>query len=325
MYLHRIDHLFTKRHCLSLVGTYTEYAIQELHRPRAITLHTKNTMRSFGGNRLQPEMIDRCLSRMTAWVRLVLQSISAEFPSWEILNAFGAFNLKLTNQSSFVRDSLQRISAVFQLDSHQLLVQFDDFKTFAMTRSSKGSDNLSSWTSSILAIQNSLNTRARHPCEQLSAAVCRYALCMGATTSGVERNFSAILPVIGKDRQSLQSSKLANDIRLRLVQDCGASPDQIVRSAMLIWAATYGIVRMSGNQRKQRWAPGKRVVIGDGQRLAESHWIAKRREAVTRLVQSGKKRTFAEMSIAAKHLSSHAWSPGHDKAVKCKHSRGTTM
>ena len=41
MYLHRIDHLFTKRHCLSLVGTYTEYAIQELHRPRAITLHTK--------------------------------------------------------------------------------------------------------------------------------------------------------------------------------------------------------------------------------------------------------------------------------------------
>jgi len=31
MYLHRIDHLFTKRHCLSLVGTYSEYAIQELH------------------------------------------------------------------------------------------------------------------------------------------------------------------------------------------------------------------------------------------------------------------------------------------------------
>jgi len=148
---------------------------------------------------------------------------------------------------------------------------------------------------------------------------------MGATTSGVERNFSAILPVIGKDRQSLQSSKLANDIRLRLVQDCGASPDQIVRSAMLIWAATYGIVRMSGNQRKQRWAPGKRVVIGDGQRLAESHWIAKRREAVTRLVQSGKKRTFAEMSNAAKHLSSHAWTPGHDKAMTCKQSRGTTM
>jgi len=29
MYLHRIDHLFTKRHCLSLVGTYSEFAIQD--------------------------------------------------------------------------------------------------------------------------------------------------------------------------------------------------------------------------------------------------------------------------------------------------------
>ena len=194
------------------------------------TSNKQNTIRSFGGNRLQAEMIDRCLSRMTACVRLALQSISAKFLSWEILHAFGAFNLNanLTSRSSLARESLQRISVVFQLDSRQLSVQCEDFTVFAMTRSSKGVDNTSSWTSLISAIRNSQGTTANHPCEQLSAAVCRHALCMGTTTSGVEGNVSAILSVISKDRQALASSKPANDIRLKLVQDCGASTDQIV-------------------------------------------------------------------------------------------------
>ena len=316
MYLHRIDHLFTKRHCLSLVGTYTEFAIQELRRPRAIALHVRNKMRGFGGNRLNPRVIDRCLSRMTAWVRLVLESISAEFPSWEILNAFGAFNLKLADQSSFVRESLQRISHIFKLDYQRLLLEFADFKPFALKQLSAGADNLSSWTSSILAAQNSHGTKVRHHSDQLSVAVCRYALCMGSTTSGVERNFSAILPVIGKDRQAIDSSKLANDIRLKLVQIDGISHDDICLSAMLIWRSTYGCARKSGKRRNQRWVPGHHVVNALPQQVAETQWIASRRAAVARLVQSGHKRTFAEMASAANRMSASAWTPGHDKATR---------
>jgi hypothetical protein len=94
---------------------------------------------------------------------------------------------------------------------------------------------------------------------------------------------------------------------------------------MLIWGATYGIAHKPGNQRKQRWVPGQRVVTRDSQRLAEAHWIANRREAVTRLVQTGKNRQLSELSMAARPLSRHAWTPGRDEAMTCKHSRGTTM
>ena len=94
---------------------------------------------------------------------------------------------------------------------------------------------------------------------------------------------------------------------------------------MLIWGATYRIAHKPGSQRKQRWVPVQRVVTRDSQRLAEAHWIANRREAFTRLVQTDKNRQFSEMSMAARPLSRHAWTPGRDKAMKRKHSREITM
>ena len=315
-YLHRIDLLFTKRHCLSLVGTYTEYAIQEMRRPRAIALHGKKEMRVFGGNRLQPEIIDRCLSRMVAWVRLVLESISAEFPSWEILTAFGAFDLKLVGQQSFVRESLQQISTVFELDYNQLFLEFADFKPLAVKRFSSGTDNLSSWRSSILSVRNYRVANVDHQTKQLSHVICRYALCMGSTTSGVEQSFSAILPVIGKDRQGIDLSKLANDIRLKLVQIDGISHDDICLSAMLIWSATYGCARKSGKNHNQSCVTDRHVANELPRQVAETQWITARHAAVAHLVQSGQKRTFAEMASAANRLSKRDWTPGQDMIIR---------
>lgn len=195
MYLHRIDHLFIKRHCLTLVGTYTEYILDVLKKPHPIILHKQGIVRSLGGSTLQPEMVDKCISRMVAWVRLVMASIAAEFPSWEVLNAFGAFNLKFA-KTPFVHDSLCRLANVFGLDAAKLQSEFDDFRTFANHQFVKGLDNCAAWRESILSIRRSGQVKIRHPHEQLRAAFCRYALCVGATTSGVERSFSSINPVI---------------------------------------------------------------------------------------------------------------------------------
>jgi len=316
MYLHRIDHLFIKRHCLTLVGTYTEYILDVLKKPHPIILHKQGRVRSLGGNTLQPEMVNRCISRMVAWVRLVMASIAAEFPSWEVLNAFSAFNLKFAN-TPFVHDSLCRLANVFGLDAAKLQSEFDDFRTFANHQLVKGLDNCAAWRESILSIRRSGQVKIRHPHEQLRAAFCRYALCMGATTSGVERSFSSILSVINKQRQSIRSSVLANDIKLKLLtSDIGRSDQEICLAAMSIWVATYGHARLSGNRRlKQRWVSGRRVER-QRSKLAESQWTANRRLAVDRLVQSGKKRTFAEMSADANRLSRGGWTPGHDKAAR---------
>ena len=67
---------------------------------------------------------------MAAWASLVVASILAEFPSWEILNAFAAFNLKL-QKLDFARDSLNRLSAVFDCDADRLQSEVDAFRMFA--------------------------------------------------------------------------------------------------------------------------------------------------------------------------------------------------
>jgi len=272
-------------------------------------------MRGFGGNRLQPRIIGRCLSRMVAWVRLVLENISAEFPSWEILTAFGAFDLKLVGQWSFVRESLQQISTVFKLDYNQLLLEFADFKPLAVKRFSSGTDNLSSWRSSILSVRNYRVANVDHQTKQLSHVICRYALCMGSTTSGVEQSFSAILPVI-KDREKTYLSKLANDIRLRLVQIDGISHDDIGRSAMKIWSATYGCARKSGKNHNQSCVTDRHVANELPRQVAETQWITARHAAVAHLAQSGQKRTFAEMASAANRLSKRDWTPGQDMIIR---------
>jgi hypothetical protein len=255
-FLQRIDGLFLKRGCLTVEGTYTKFTMDLLRRPHTIVIHHRNIIRSIGGG-CHPEVVDRCLSRMAAWARLVVASIHAEFPSWEILNAFAAFNLK-HQKSDFTRDSLCRLSAVFDCHADRLQSEFDDFRMFAQRRHAQGLDNLSAWTESIKKVDASSSiVKAAHPREELRAIVTRYALCMGSTTSGVERNFSSIVSVISKQRGGLTEGNKATDIKLKLLtSDIGVSDDAICQAAMKIWSNAFRCCRLSGDRRKPRWVSG---------------------------------------------------------------------
>ena len=125
-----------------------------------------------------------------------MASIAAEYPSWEVFNAFTAFNLNLT-KTAFINASLCRLSAVYHLDAEQQQSEYDDYRLFAQRRSAQGIDNLSAWCESVRAVDRSSSlVTANHPREHLRSAICRYALCMGATTSGANRSFASILTVI---------------------------------------------------------------------------------------------------------------------------------
>ena len=321
-YLNRIDCLFLRGGCLTVDGTYTKFVLDLLKRPHTITLHQPPILRSVGGGGVHPEVIDRCMSRMAAWVRLVLSSIAAEFPSWELLNAFAAFNLKLTDKSNFVTDSLCRLSNVFGLDADHLRNEFIDFRLFAQRRHAQGLDNLDSWIASIKKVDASHSTlRAAHPREQLRALVSRYAVFIGATTSGVERSFSAILGVIGKQRALLSPHNLANDIKLKLLTI--DVPDSVIcQNAMQIWQSVYGKVRLSGSARARRWVSGRRrSTIGN---RSEAQWLRTRRSAVDNLASHSKKRTLAEMEEASTRQSAIAWTDRHSQARGRKRRHAAT-
>jgi hypothetical protein len=313
-FLKRIDCLFLRRGCLTLDGTYTKFVIDLLQRPRTITLHQPNILRSIGGGGVQPEVVDRCMSHMAAWVRLVMSTIAAEFPSWEVLNAFAAFNLRLS-KSSFIDESLNRLANVFGLDAAALRDEFLDFRLFAQRRHSQGLCHLEAWVDSIKKVDaSSSSVKAGHPRDRLREVVARYAVFVGATTSGVERSFAAILGVLSKQRALLSTINLANDIRLKLLTI--DIPDiDICKAAMTIWESTYGKVRSSGDSRARRWVSGRARRCVSGNRLSETQWLKNRRMAVDALAGSCKKRTYAEMEESSHRQSTAAWTEKHQEAL----------
>jgi len=315
-FLNRIDCLFLRRGCLTLDGTYTKFVLDLLMRPRTITLHQPNILRSIGGGGVHPEVVDRCMSRMAAWVRLVMSTIAAEFPSWEVLNAFTAFNLRLS-KSAFIDESLCRLANVFGLDVVALRDEFFDFRLFAHRRHSQGLGHLEAWTESIRKVDTSSSSvKAGHPRDALRALVARYAVFVGATTSGVERSFSAILGVISKQRALLSTANLANDIRLKLLTV--DMPDTVIcEAAKTIWESTYGNVRSSGVRVARRWVSGRARTSSSavGNPLSETQWLKKRRAAVDALADSCKKRTYAEMEASSRSQSAAAWTAKHEEAL----------
>ena len=313
-YLKRIDCLFLRRGCLTIDGTYTKFVIDLLKRPRTISLHQPFILRSIGGGGIHPEVVDRCMARMAAWVRLAMNTIEAEFPSWEVLNAFTAFNLKLS-PSAFIHDSLCRLSTVFGLDTGRLQEEFADFRLFAQRRHSQGLSHLDAWVESIKKVDASCSSqKAGHPRDQLRAAVSRYAVFVGATTSGVERSFSAILGVISKQRACLSTSNLAADIKLKLLT-IDVDDAVICRNAMKIWESVYGTVRLSGIGRTRRWVSGRpRTCTSAGNKVTETQWLRNRRSAVDALVAICPKRTYAEMAASSTRQSAAAWTDKHNKA-----------
>jgi hypothetical protein len=317
-YLKHIDCLFLRGGCLTLDGTYTKFVIDLLNRPHTISLHHPAILRTIGGGGVHAEVRDRCMSRMAAWVRLAMQTIEAEFPSWEVLNAFTAFNLKLV-KSPFMDDSLSRLSKVFGLDAHQLQNEFADFRVFAHRRHSHGLDHLDAWVASIKKVDMSSSiTKAAHPREQLRAAVSRYAVFVGATTSGVERSFSAILSVINKQRALLSAHNLANDIKLKLLT-VDVEDTVICRDAMKIWESFYGRVRLSGGGRPRRWVSGRTRHYSSVVNT-EAQWLRNRRSAVDKLVAScqNQKRTYADMVASSTRRSAAAWTGKHEEAHRRK-------
>lgn len=312
-FLNRIDCLFLRRGCLTLDGTYAKFVLDLLQRPRTITLHQPVILRSIGGGGVHPEVVDRCMARMAAWVRLVMSTIAAEFPSWEVLNAFTAFNLRLS-KSAFIDESLSRLSTVFNLDVDALRQQFLDFRLFAQRRHSHGLGHLEAWAESIKKVDaSSSSVKAGHPREELRAVVARYAVFVGATTSGVERSFSAILGVINKQRAQLSTANLANDIRLKLLT-IDVQDTVICQAAMTIWESTYGKVRSSGTRRARRWVSGRARSPLVGNQLSETQWLKNRRTAVDALANSCKKRTYAEMEASSRRQSTAAWTDKHREA-----------
>jgi hypothetical protein len=324
-FLHNIDCLFLRRGCLELrtdndsrPGTYTAYALDLLNSASQLVFYSgRQTVRkNLGGpGAITPEILDSCIARLAAWVRLTSATVRAEFPDWDVISAFNAFSLKVDPDSpkanAFIAKCLERLAKTFNVDSRALMLQFTDFRKFALVKHKTGLNNFDSWKASVL--QLSPQARSHHERGALFHVLARYGAFIGASTSCVERTFSAVQHTAGLLRGSLSPGALEHDLRLKLLpipQTACAEQTALCQKAAKVWLATYGRPRASP---RDRWISG----LGTRTRSSTSMevtFIKGRQAAVADLGRRSAKRSLDEIEQDAAASSLAVWGENHDKA-----------
>ena len=91
-FLHRIDVLFVQGQVKDL--GHTQLMQKHLTTERTCILPPENALKSLGGpGSISDDVLERCLTRMSIWVRLTGERLEAEFPSWRLLASFRVFDL----------------------------------------------------------------------------------------------------------------------------------------------------------------------------------------------------------------------------------------
>ena len=325
-FIDRISHLFLGRACLSetivdgiVCHSYTSYTI-DLLRTSPILLvcqeGKQTTTRTIGGPAcIDDDMIDRCVARMAAWVRLATDTVHAEFPHWETLSAFGAFSLKLPPCSPFVRQSLDRLAQVFALDSQDTRIQYLDYYKMAKRHHDKGMTNFDAWVASLEGVvQSSGTVRSKHKRDAIHKLMARYGAFIGASTSNVERSFAALLDATGPRRASLAAHNMLTSLKLKLLEGGETEDTLIIGRASRIWMECFGLHKASGMQRRPHWVSG--LPSKSAKSSFEKQFIRARRLGVTRRMTSCKRtwQDAADLATSARRMSRTAWADGHDKA-----------
>jgi hypothetical protein len=196
IYAQKLDELFLKGGVLN--SGYTQYMLKTLRQSERLVLLPGQRLRKIGGISSCPDaVVAECLSHMRGWVAIVMQSLSAEFPSWEVCFAFHAFRLSPPwPEETMVRRRLNKIAEVWEIDKHNLISQFNDFGYFARLQAAKcqrqPDTDFNAWAESIRRVcgQHHSAHKARHPCKELTIALMRMGVFLRSSTGSNERDFS---------------------------------------------------------------------------------------------------------------------------------------
>lgn len=122
----RVTFLFCQDGVLT-TESFTNFMLQFLKKPHTVVVDGRP--KTFGSPAGVAEaVIKRCLSRMRCWHKVALSVLSAEFPSFEVWQAFNIFRLKPVSVATDVpaAEHFERISKAFGIDKTQLKVQYVD-------------------------------------------------------------------------------------------------------------------------------------------------------------------------------------------------------
>lgn len=229
---------------------FTAYMLQILRKPILIPEWATGSAKTLGSEAgVDLATIQRCLARMQCFVSMSMSVLQAEFPSWEILQSFAAFDLSDSGRTAHQQrrarrceafhEWLKRLASCFDVPYNELLEQCAQIAPIAEGYRSQGHSNLESWR---LALKRASDRRVKYPVKSLREVLIRYASLSGCSTQGQESAFSVQTHLLRPQRNHMLPE--AEQTELKLAIDL--KPEQVqhrVKAAQALWAKLYGKVR----------------------------------------------------------------------------------
>ena len=289
---------------------FVKYACEMMCKPHVCWIN--GTQRVLGGpGAVTPELLSRCLSRMANWIRLTITAVSAEFPSWQLLQALDVLSLD-RHATSRTNDGqtathFERLAAAFHLDAGLLKEEFDacsHLATKAHSRSA-GGNGVDAW---ITAIKYLHRTKTRMDSSPL-AKILHVAQCWsGLSTSRVEQNFGKIRSVVTKESRHCGADTESVEARLccDLKDAPGAFQGEVFLEASAIWSELWPHQRASGSARTGNFSRKRSLAPSSN---SERGFLHKRRAAVSAATSKLKTKSLDDAREAVVHAGATAWGP----------------
>ena len=314
-FLTRIMYLFGDQEgCFK--GGHTAVMLKNLRRPVVLFWHGQP--KTIGGEgSATHEIMQRCRHRMLNWARLAKLVVKAEFPSFDVLVAFSAFNVASTGERgkhvdlAGSRPQLKLIARVLGLNETILIEAYDLVKPLAVKKKAAIAElsNVGAWKHAIehIAQARCMNDKVA----VLLAALCRYAAWAGSSV-GCEHSLSFFQWAL-ESRVAWRSNALEVD-ELQLLSDRDASEDnKLYELAQEIWKSTgYGKARKPHETRLDAGLTGgfKRKLNAFDH--SEASWIKKRRQEVSNALEDVGVASATKKELNKLKIGGRGWTQAHD-------------
>ena len=242
-------------------------------------------------------LIRRCIGRMVNWVIVAESTLRAEFPSFETIQAFQAFNVVRVDRDDAAghgaaanrdrRVQLRKLATAFNIVQPLDTLQTQLSGLWHIAERVATEEHVSSRDAWHKAISIVKRARDRGPstCDALLEVLVRL-WASGASTSGVEQSFSSVSRSAGLWFRALSPGHL-ND-RMEVLDLAKADEPAVIKIAQKHWRAFYGAPRASGEgRRSKRRDTG---LVKSMPKQTERSFRAKRKAAVDVAVEAAKAR-----------------------------------
>ena len=251
-FIDRVQFLFLEGGCKNT--GYTKVALDNIKNQK--TFIVKNKAITVGLNRGLPDAVfKRCLQRMGSWTKIAISVLKAEFPDFELLQAFQVLSLHTHHKRKAIVDTIgrdnqdkreemkkgehcERLSLAFDGQREELRNEIEVHRPLATNLFGGGMSQKEAWCEAWRRTQKRPDVRLKYTAHSLGPCLLRWKTWFPATT-GCEGNFAVILKNITPQQRGSCEETL-EEIAKVTIDRKEHNETEVIAEAQKIWVAYFG-------------------------------------------------------------------------------------